>query len=58
MAALDAGCARTLWPQRHTYALVKGCASSEIIFTPLVFLSLLFLLAPFLTAHLPSCTQP
>jgi len=39
MAALDAGCARTLWPQRHTYALVKGCASSENVFTPLVFLS-------------------
>jgi len=39
MAALDAGCARTLWPLRYTYALVKGRASSEFFFTPLVLLS-------------------
>jgi len=37
MAALGAGCARSLWPQRHTYALVKGRASSQNVFTPLVF---------------------
>ena len=36
MAALDAGCARTLWPRGHTYALVKGRASSEM-FSPHLF---------------------
>ena len=39
MAALDAGRARALWLQRNTYPLVKGRASSENVFTPLVFLS-------------------
>ena len=46
MAALDAGCARTLRPQRYTYALIKGRASSKNVFTPLVFLSLTPFLAP------------
>jgi len=41
MAALDAGCACTLWPLKHTYAPVKGRASSENCFTPLVFPSFL-----------------
>jgi len=53
MAALDAGCARSLWPQGHTYALAKGRASSENVFTPLVFLSF----TAFLASHLPSCRQ-
>jgi len=48
MATLNAGCARTLWPQRLTYALVKGRASTKNGFTPLVFLPL----APFLASHL------
>jgi len=51
-AALGAGCARSLWLQGHTYALAKGRASSENVFTPLVFVSL----SPFLATHLPSCT--
>ena len=38
MAALDAGCARTLWPLTHTFALAKGRASSENVSTPLIFL--------------------
>jgi len=45
--------ARTLWSLGHTYALVKGRASSENGFTPLVFLSF----TPFLASHLPSSTQ-
>jgi len=53
MAAFDAGCTRTLWPQRHTYALAKGRASPENAFIPLVFLSF----TPFLATHLPSCAQ-
>jgi len=44
MAALGAGCDCSLWPQGHTYALDKGRASSENVFTPLVFLP----------SHLPS----
>jgi len=35
MTALDAGCVRTLWSLSHTYALVKGHASFENVFTPL-----------------------
>ena len=53
MAAFGEGCARALWPLRYTYALVKGRASSENVFAPLVFLSFL----PLLASHLPSCTQ-
>ena len=53
MAALDAGCARTLSPQKHSYALVKGRASCENVFTPFVFLSFLL----FFASHLPYCTQ-
>jgi len=53
MPALDARCARTLWPLRHTHPLVKGRAGSENGFTPLVFLSFL----PLLASHLPSWTQ-
>jgi len=53
MPALDARCARALWPLRHTHPLVKGRASSGNVFTPLVFLSFL----PLLASHLPSCTH-
>ena len=35
MAALDAGCAHTSRPHWYTYALVKGHASHENLFTPL-----------------------
>ena len=37
MAVLDAGCARTSRPHWCTYALVKGHASHENVFTPLSF---------------------
>ena len=66
MAALGAGCARSLWPQRHTYALVKGRVSSQNVFTPLVFPSFTpsprdtpsFLYTTFLKSFLPpSCHQ-
>ena len=50
MTALDAGCARTTRPHWYAYALVKGRASYETVFTPsasLSFLALsLFLLLP------------
>jgi len=35
MAALDVGCARTTMPHGYTYALVKGHASYQNVFTPL-----------------------
>jgi len=53
MAALDAGYVHTLWPLRHTYALVKGRASSENVFTLFFFFPYNLLLA----SHLPSCAQ-
>jgi len=41
MAALVAGCARSLWPQRQTYALAEGRASSQNVFHPTCFSFLL-----------------
>ena len=53
MTALDAGCALILWRLRYKYELVKGCASSENVFTPPVFPPY----SPLLASHLPSRTQ-
>ena len=36
MAALDAGCARFLWPQGHMYALATGRAALKM-FSPHLF---------------------